>query len=696
MALSPPPQQRGQSGQATVELVALLPLSASSPRCCGRRWSPARRCGSPDRPPARPPARAPSAVTPGAAARRVLPKRLERGLKVERAARRRGRPRRRPDPRRHRRHPPRHRHRRARDSRTRRDDPRTSGPRPADRSPRTRRALRFRAGARARRAAFPRCPALRLASRRDFRAGPRPDVAPRFRAGLARVAPRLSALALASASRRAAPSRARPAGRRRAAPPRSARPRPPCLPRASMLRPLHARAIAESGQASIELVVLAPLLVASCWPPHSCWPPAPPASSPTTRPRPQPSRCCRAAIPRRRRATPCPAGRAGGCRCASTAGGCAFACARRRRSPGWAVLEASSRSRRRAEAAVSLLRSVSQHFVAPPVDPPAGGARGLRPPRRRTGSGVRGTRAAHASRCRRAVVSRRCPAARRRARARAREPPAGAGRGGLRLDRGPAGRPGLARARDAGRAPARDDARAPAGTTPARRAGWRSCASRADARGGGRAGAARAAAASSAPTRAGARRPARHGRSTSCSPTRTSSSSRRRRDGSRARPAGARRPGGGAFAPCVCEVPPAHPARSLAGAGLTLLPSARRALAERRRGAAVSRAPSAAGRRAARPARRRSSSLGAAMALLVGALVLGSIARGMGAQSDEQRAADLAALAGRAGDARRLPAAVRARVLGRRSNPVASRARRVPRARRDAALATARRNGAAT
>jgi hypothetical protein len=30
---------------------------------------------------------------------------------------------------------------------------------------------------------------------------------------------------------------------------------------------------------------------------------------------------------------------------------------------------------------------------------------------------------------------------------------------------------------------------------------------------------------------------------------------------------------------CVCEVPPAHPARSLAAAGLTLLPSARRALA---------------------------------------------------------------------------------------------------------------------
>lgn len=30
---------------------------------------------------------------------------------------------------------------------------------------------------------------------------------------------------------------------------------------------------------------------------------------------------------------------------------------------------------------------------------------------------------------------------------------------------------------------------------------------------------------------------------------------------------------------CICEVPPAHPARALAGAGVTLLPSARRALA---------------------------------------------------------------------------------------------------------------------
>jgi hypothetical protein len=35
----------------------------------------------------------------------------------------------------------------------------------------------------------------------------------------------------------------------------------------------------------------------------------------------------------------------------------------------------------------------------------------------------------------------------------------------------------------------------------------------------------------------------------------------------------------GAARTCACEVPPAHPARTVAAAGLTLLPSARRALA---------------------------------------------------------------------------------------------------------------------
>jgi hypothetical protein len=84
MAPSPPPQQRGQSGQATVELVALLPLvgvlaallwqavvagqaawfAGSAARAAAR----ASAIGSDSR----------------AAARRVLPDRLERGLKVER------------------------------------------------------------------------------------------------------------------------------------------------------------------------------------------------------------------------------------------------------------------------------------------------------------------------------------------------------------------------------------------------------------------------------------------------------------------------------------------------------------------------------------------------------------------------------------------------------------------------------------
>jgi hypothetical protein len=35
----------------------------------------------------------------------------------------------------------------------------------------------------------------------------------------------------------------------------------------------------------------------------------------------------------------------------------------------------------------------------------------------------------------------------------------------------------------------------------------------------------------------------------------------------------------GAVRTCACDVPPAHPARTVAAAGLTLLPSARRALA---------------------------------------------------------------------------------------------------------------------
>lgn len=86
--------------------------------------------------------------------------------------------------------------------------------------------------------------------------------------------------------------------------------------------------------------------------------------------------------------------------------------------------------------------------------------------------------------------------------------------------------------------------------------------------------------------------------------------------------------------------------------------------------------------------------LGAAMAVLVGALVLGAIARGMGARNEQQRAADLASLAGaRAmhGDYARL---FEPPVLGGRSNPAhLERAAYLERGRA-AALVTARRNGA--
>jgi hypothetical protein len=86
--------------------------------------------------------------------------------------------------------------------------------------------------------------------------------------------------------------------------------------------------------------------------------------------------------------------------------------------------------------------------------------------------------------------------------------------------------------------------------------------------------------------------------------------------------------------------------------------------------------------------------LGIALALLVGALLLGGIARGLGVQSDEQRAADLAALAGARAMHDAYPRLFEPAVLGRRANPVhLERAAYVERGRR-AALATARRNGA--
>ena len=86
--------------------------------------------------------------------------------------------------------------------------------------------------------------------------------------------------------------------------------------------------------------------------------------------------------------------------------------------------------------------------------------------------------------------------------------------------------------------------------------------------------------------------------------------------------------------------------------------------------------------------------LGAAMALLLGALILGAIAHGVGIRSDEQRAADLAALAGARAMHAAYPRLFEPAALGLRANPAhLERAEYVERGRR-AALATARRNGA--
>ena len=86
--------------------------------------------------------------------------------------------------------------------------------------------------------------------------------------------------------------------------------------------------------------------------------------------------------------------------------------------------------------------------------------------------------------------------------------------------------------------------------------------------------------------------------------------------------------------------------------------------------------------------------LGALAAVLAGALVLGAIAQGIGAHSDQQRAADLAALAGVRAMHDAYPRLFEPAVLGRRANPMhLERAAYLDRGRR-AALSTARRNGA--
>ena len=86
--------------------------------------------------------------------------------------------------------------------------------------------------------------------------------------------------------------------------------------------------------------------------------------------------------------------------------------------------------------------------------------------------------------------------------------------------------------------------------------------------------------------------------------------------------------------------------------------------------------------------------LGVALAVLVGALVLGAIARGVGVQSDDQRAADLGALAGARAMHDAYSRLFEPAALGRHANPAhLERAAYVAIGRR-AAVATAQRNGA--
>jgi hypothetical protein len=86
--------------------------------------------------------------------------------------------------------------------------------------------------------------------------------------------------------------------------------------------------------------------------------------------------------------------------------------------------------------------------------------------------------------------------------------------------------------------------------------------------------------------------------------------------------------------------------------------------------------------------------LGVALAAILGALVLGAIAQGIGAQSDEQRAADLAALAGARAMHDAYDGLFEPRQIGGRPNRAhLERAQYLERGR-SAALATARSNGA--
>jgi hypothetical protein len=86
--------------------------------------------------------------------------------------------------------------------------------------------------------------------------------------------------------------------------------------------------------------------------------------------------------------------------------------------------------------------------------------------------------------------------------------------------------------------------------------------------------------------------------------------------------------------------------------------------------------------------------LGLAMALLLGALVLGAIAQGIGADGDQQRAADLAVLAGARAMHESYARLFEAPVIAGRANPAHLERDAYLGLGRRAAIATARRNGA--
>ncbi|HEV2770079.1 MAG TPA: transglycosylase SLT domain-containing protein [Solirubrobacteraceae bacterium] len=86
--------------------------------------------------------------------------------------------------------------------------------------------------------------------------------------------------------------------------------------------------------------------------------------------------------------------------------------------------------------------------------------------------------------------------------------------------------------------------------------------------------------------------------------------------------------------------------------------------------------------------------VGLLMAVVAGGLVLGGVAQGLGAQGDQQRAADLASLAGARSMHGDLPSLFEPVLLGGRPNPAHVELADFKSAARRAALATARRNGA--